>query len=232
MSEYPKIESPEFIDIQKTRVRFLLVAENGVKTVAEMRVPAGEALGVSETWDKIVAEFDVAEMKKRRNNIERKMRIERDLAEKKKKSSIENRILQHLFDKKLQFFNYHFVDQLTYEEKSAVRRASDETLLNVAIFNAIYSYTQRTGKPLLELFDEIEDEQYKQSEATSEPADDVPEIIESAETLEFFGSNETVNSETTISTDPTDPTDPTDTTETEQSATIVSNEENLPNDNL
>lgn len=162
MSEqYPKIENPEFVDFKKTRVRFFLVREDGVKTVAELMVPENGELGKNEHWDQIVASFDVEEMRKKRDNIERKMRIEYDLNEKKKKSAVENRALQFLFDRKLQFFNQHFVKDLTQEEKSTVRRASNEVFLNLAIQNAIQNYLQRTGKSLLELLDEIEDEQYK-----------------------------------------------------------------------
>lgn len=178
MSEYPKIESPEFIDVQKTRVRFLLVAENGIKTVAELKVPDNRELGVNDHWDKIVANFDVEQMAARRNNIERKKMIEQSVLDKKRKAAIENLTLQTLFDKKLQFFNLHFINDLTYEEKSAVRRAPNETFLNIAILIAIQNYTQRTGKPLLELFDEIEDEQYKQTTSIDSQATEVTEQID------------------------------------------------------
>lgn len=161
MTEYPKIENPEFVDVQKTRVRFLLVKENGSKTMAELKVPDGEALGVNEHWDRIVNEFDIESMKKRRDDIEKKIKIEQSLSEKKKRAANDNRILQSLFDKKLKFFNLHFIKDLTPEEKSAIRRASDENFLTIAIIEAVQNYIKRSGKTLLELFDEIEDEEYK-----------------------------------------------------------------------
>jgi hypothetical protein len=100
-------------------------------------------------------------MKKRRDDIEKKIKIEQSLSEKKKRAANDNRILQSLFDKKLKFFNLHFIKDLTPEEKSAIRRASDETFLTIAIVEAVQNYIKRSGKTLLELFDEIEDEEYK-----------------------------------------------------------------------
>lgn len=162
MTTYPIIKKADFIDLNKTRVRVLLEDEGGRQTVAELGVPKDRALGQNEIWDRIVSEFDVEEMSKRRNNVERKRAIEKDLAEKKKKATIENDILRNLFNNKLYYFNLPFIDELTDEEKSAIRRAPNVALLNAAVAVALINYTQRTGKTFTDLFDEIEDKEFEE----------------------------------------------------------------------
>ncbi len=56
MITYPIIKNPEFIDLEKTRVRMILEDESGKQTVAEFKVPDGREAGVNEMWDRIVAE--------------------------------------------------------------------------------------------------------------------------------------------------------------------------------
>lgn len=160
MTTYPIIKNPEFIDLQKTFVRMTLEDENGKQTVAEFKVPENRQLGINEFWDRIVAEHDVEAMRQRRNEIESRAIAERERLEKKRKAQIENETLRTLFDQKLYFFNLPFVNDLTDEEKSSIRRAPNLTLLQIAAVSSMLTYMQRTGKTLTDIFDEIEDAEF------------------------------------------------------------------------
>lgn len=161
MVKYPIIKNPEFIDIQKNFVRFLMIDESGKETVAEFKVPENKEPGVNEFWDRIVQEFDIEEMRRKRNELESRIISERERLEKKRKAQVENEILRNLFDQKLYFFNLPFVDELTDEEKSAIRRAPNAALLHIAAAASIMSYMQRTGKTLVNIFDDIEDSEFE-----------------------------------------------------------------------
>lgn len=167
MTTYPIIKNPEFIDLEKTRVRMILEDESGKQTVAEFKVPEGRESGVNEMWDRIVAEHDVEAMRQRRNELEIRMINEKDRIEKKKRAQVENEILRNLFDTKLYFFNLPFVAELTDEEKSAIRRAPNANLLYIAAVAAFLGYMERTGKSLIDIFDEIEDKEFADAAASS-----------------------------------------------------------------
>lgn len=171
MTTYPIIKNPEFVDLQKTFVRMLLVDESGRETLAEFKVPENKEPGINEFWDRIVVEHDVEVMRKKRNDLEAMRIQEVQRLEKKKKSQIENEILRQLFDQKLYYFNLPFVSELTDDEKSSIRRAPNLTLLNVAVTSVFNSYMNRTGKTIVDIFDEIEDREFEelvtQTEATN-----------------------------------------------------------------
>lgn len=171
MTTYPIIKNPEFVDLQKTFVRMLLVDESGRETLAEFKVPENKEPGINEFWDRIVVEHDVEVMRKKRNDLEAMRIQEVQRLEKKKKSQIENEILRQLFDQKLYYFNLPFVSELTDDEKSSIRRAPNLTLLNVAVTSVFNSYMSRTGKTIVDIFDEIEDREFEelvtQTEATN-----------------------------------------------------------------
>jgi len=78
-----QILNPEYIDIEKTRVRFKLINEYGIENIAELTVPNNKKRGVNKYWDLIMDEFDIEEMRQRRNRIEaEKMRQNRHREEK------------------------------------------------------------------------------------------------------------------------------------------------------
>lgn len=162
MTTYPIIKNPEFVDLQKTFVRMLLVDESGRETLAEFKVPENKEPGINEFWDRIVVEHDVEVMRKKRNDLEAMKIQEVQRLEKKKKSQIENEILRQLFDQKLYYFNLPFVSELTDDEKSSIRRAPNLTLLNVAVTSVFNSYMSRTGKTIVDIFDEIEDREFEE----------------------------------------------------------------------
>lgn len=161
MTTYPIIKNPEFIDLEKTFVRMTLVAEDGKETVAEFKVPPNRESGVNEFWDRIVAEHDIEEMRKRRNDLELIKIQEAQRIEKKKRAQIETEMLRQLFDQKLYYFNLPFINELTDEEKASIRRAPNMNLLFIAATNVFASYMQRTGKNMVDIFDNIEDKEFE-----------------------------------------------------------------------
>lgn len=177
MAKYPIIKNPEFIDLQKTFVRFLMVDENGKETVAEFKVPENREPGVNEFWDRIVQEFDIEEMRRRRNELETRIINERERLEKKKLAQVQNEILKNLFDQKLYFFNLPFINELTDEEKSSIRRAPNISLLNIAVSTALLGYTERTGKTLIDVFDMIEDQEFESEVAEESTTEENSEVV-------------------------------------------------------
>lgn len=177
MTTYPIIKNPEFIDLQKTFVRMTLVSEDGKETVAEFKVPENREPGVNEFWDRIVAEHDVEAMRKKRNDREQLRIQELQRLEKKHKARIENDILRQLFDLKLYYFNLPFVNELTDEEKTSIRRAPNVGLLNIAVASVFNSYMNRTGKKITDIFDEIEDKEFEQLVTTNKNEQPEEEIL-------------------------------------------------------
>lgn len=177
MTTYPIIKNPEFIDLQKTFVRMTLVSEDGKETVAEFKVPENREPGVNQFWDRIVAEHDVEAMRKRRNDREQLRIQELQRLEKKHKARIENDILRQLFDLKLYYFNLPFVNELTDEEKTSIRRAPNVSLLNIAVASVFNSYMNRTGKKITDIFDEIEDKEFEQLVTTNKNEQPEEEIL-------------------------------------------------------
>ncbi len=161
MTKYPIIKNPEFIDLEKTFVRMILVDEDGKETVAEFKIPENREPGINEFWDRIVAEHDIEAMRKRRNDLETMKIKESQRLEKKRRAQIENELLRQLFDQKLYYFNLPFVNDLTDEEKASIRRAPNLNLLSIAVSNVFASYLQRTGKKMIDVFDEIEDKEFE-----------------------------------------------------------------------
>lgn len=167
MTKYPIIKNPEFIDLQKTFVRMTLVDESGKETVAEFKVPDNRQAGVNEFWDRIVAEHDIEEMRRKRNNLETLRIQEAERIEKKKRAQVENDILRQLFDQKLYYFNLPFINDLTDEEKASIRRAPSINLLFIAASLVFASYMQRSGKTMTEIFDDIEDKEFADAANTN-----------------------------------------------------------------
>lgn len=161
MTTYPIIKNPEFIDLEKTFVRMTLVTEDGKETVAEFKVPEGRQTGINEFWDRIVAEHDIEAMRKRRNDLELMKIQESQRMEKKRRAQIETEMLRQLFDQKLYYFNLPFINELTDEEKASIRRAPNMNLLFIAATNVFTSYMQRTGKTMVDIFDNIEDKEFE-----------------------------------------------------------------------
>lgn len=152
-----EIKNPEFVDLEKTTVRLTLIRENGVESIAEFKVPDNQERGVNPYWDKVLDQFDVDEMKKRRNMIEINNRKMNAFRMKKQQASVENEKLRDLFDLKMQAFNLPFVANATDEDKAAVRRAPSILLLNIVISSLAIKYMQENEMTYIDLFDYLDD---------------------------------------------------------------------------
>ena len=162
MATYPIIKNPQFVDLEKTKVRMTLVQENGTESVAELAVPKDKARGVNEFWDRIMDEFDIEQMRKDRNNLETRMRQDAEMQAKKRKASVENEKLKQLFDMKMTAFNLPFVANASDADKAAVRRAPSPMMLNLVVIQLATKYLEENEMSFLDLFDLLDDLQDQQ----------------------------------------------------------------------
>lgn len=152
-----KILDPEYVDLEKTRVRFKIVHENGLENVAELTVPKGKQKGVNKYWDMIVEQFDIEEMRQRRNRIETERRQrERHHAEKMKNQGEINR-LRHLFDSKSKVFELPFISEADVEVKSAVRRAPTFEILTFIVNDLTKKFMEENDMDYNDFLDYLED---------------------------------------------------------------------------
>lgn len=152
-----EIKEPEFVDLQKTRMRFKVVQENGLVTTAELAVPANFARGENAYFDKILDNFDIQTLRKARNDLEIRRRREAEFLDKKKKSAIENEKLRRLFDLKMKAFDMFFIAEADTETKAALRRAPDEYMINAIVQSQIQKYITDNNMTYGDLIDKIED---------------------------------------------------------------------------
>lgn len=159
-----KILEPEFIDLEKTRVRFKLVSDNGNVSVAEFIVPPNRARGVNEYWDRIMDEFDVEKMRKDRNDKELKARRQREADEKKKVAAQENARLRGLFEKKMKAFELPYIENAPNEVKSAIRRAPSEQFLDAVLTDQMLKFIKDNNMSYVDYLDYLEDIEDKKAE--------------------------------------------------------------------
>jgi len=155
------IKDPEFIDIQKTRVKFKLVKEGGLVTVAELAVPPNQARGVNAYWDRIMDEFDVELMRRKRNALESSRIQQQEFMKKKQAAGIENEKLRLLFDAKMKAFELPYVSGTTDDIKSAIRRAPDIGFLSLILNDLMKQYmldNELSYLDFLDRMDELEEE--------------------------------------------------------------------------
>lgn len=176
---YPILKDPEFIDLQKTTVRVKLVNENGTESIAQLKVPADQARGVNQIWDRILDEFDVEVMRKARNDLEVRRRKEAEFQDKKRKASIQSDILRQLFDKKMSVFNFPFMTDAAKEDKAAIRRAPNDILLMAVATSIVQKYLQENNMTFVDLFDLIDDAEYEaQVKAQAEQSAEQVPLVE------------------------------------------------------
>lgn len=155
------IKNPHFLDLEKTRVRFTLVQENGTTSVAELTVPKDQARGVNTHWDYILDHFDIAEMKKKRNEEEIRRRKAVEVEDKKRKAHEENIRLKNLFIKKMKSFDLPYIKEAPEDIKSAIRRAPDIDILNLILSTYTLQFIKEkemTFVDYLDYLDDVEDE--------------------------------------------------------------------------
>lgn len=172
---YPIIKDPQFIDIQKTRVKFILEYENGNTNIAELAVPPNQDLGINPFWDRIVQEFDIEEMRQKRNSLENKIRDDarrrREIENNRRQSENQNRIMRELFDAKVKALSLPYIENADDAVKTAIRRAPDINLLS-SILNELRLDFMKTKNmnylQYLDYLEEVEEElQLKETEQTS-----------------------------------------------------------------
>ena len=167
---YPIIKDPEFIDIQKTRVKFKLVKENGLVTVAELAVPPDRARGVNAYWDRIMDEFDVELMRKKRNALESSRIQQQEFMKKKQAAAIENEKLRLLFDAKMKAFELPYVSGASDDIKSAIRRAPDTGFLALILNDLMKQYMLDNELSYLEFLDHMDELEEEKELAAQEAA--------------------------------------------------------------
>lgn len=152
-----KILDPEFVDLQKTTVRFKIVSESGTISVAELKVPPNRERGVNEYWDRILDEFDVEKMRQDRNAKEIRAQKEKLAAQKKKQAADENGRLKMLFDKKMKAFELPYIKESADVVKSAIRRAPSEQFLDVILSDLMLKFIKDNNMSYVDYLDYLDD---------------------------------------------------------------------------
>lgn len=159
------IKNPHFVDVEKTKVRFELINDNGVTSVAELTVPPKMARGVNAFWDRILDEFDVEKMRRDRNNLENQRKKQVEFDRKKRQAAEENNKLKILFDAKMKAFELPFISEAPDEIKTAIRRSPDLMMLNCVITFQMSRYMQDNNASFLDILDKLDEIQDAKEEA-------------------------------------------------------------------
>ena len=165
------ISNPQYVDLEKTTVSFTITSADGIISNAQLKVPDGKARGVNPYWDAIMDNFDIEQMRQARNQLEVKRRKQAEFDAAKKKSSVDNEKLVALFNKKTKIFAMPFVADASDEVKSAIRRTSDETLLNFIYFDLLKKHLTDNSLSYSQLLDYLEDLEDQASSQNSTPAE-------------------------------------------------------------
>lgn len=151
------IKNPQFIDVEKTRVRFELINDDGVASVAELAVPPKMARGVNPFWDRILDEFDVEKMRRERNDMETRRKRQQEFDRKKRLAAEENTKLKILFDAKMKAFELPFINEAEPTIKTAVRRAPDLQMLNCIIYYQMQKYMTDNNMNFIDIIDKLDE---------------------------------------------------------------------------
>jgi hypothetical protein len=155
------IKNPEYIDLEKTRVRFVMVLEDGKEQIAEFKVPDGQRRGKNKAWDRIMDEFDIEDMRQRRNNREIEERNRINHRREKEKADVERHRLRNLFNSKTKAFELPFIKDADIDTKAAIRRAGTHELLYFFINDITRKFIEdnkMTYSEYLDYLDDLEDE--------------------------------------------------------------------------
>lgn len=151
-----KIIEPEFVDLEKTRVRFKIVTD-GVIQSAELKVPPKQERGVNEYWDRILDEFDIQKMREDRNNKELRDRKAREVEDKRRKGNLENQRLKELFQVKIKAFELPYITSASDDTKAAIRRAPNIELLTLILNELALGYMKENNMTYLDYIDYLDD---------------------------------------------------------------------------
>ena len=159
MSE--KILNPEYVDLEKTRVRFKIVYENGIESIAELTVPNNKKRGVNKYWDRIMDEYDIEEMRQRRNRIETELINQKKHSEEKRKTQEKVLALKTLFNEKTKVLELPFIRDADTDVKSAIRRAPTKAVLDFIVMDLTKKFMTDRGmdyNDYLDYLDDLEEE--------------------------------------------------------------------------
>jgi hypothetical protein len=169
------IQDPEFVDLQKTKVRFKLIKEDGLVSVAELTVPTNRERGVNAYWDRIMDEFDVELMRRKRNALETSRIQQQEFMKKKQAAAVENEKLKTLFDAKMKAFELPYVSVATDDIKSAIRRAPDVSFLNLILTDLMKQHMTDNAMSYLDFLDYLDELEEQKETAEQEAASDTSE---------------------------------------------------------
>lgn len=164
-----KISDPEYIDLEKTRVRFKLTTEAGVESVAELTVPRNKERGVNKYWDRIMDEFDIEEMRQRRNRQEVEARNQQRHRQEKNKNRDKVLELQTLFNAKAKVLETPFIKDSDISTKSAIRRAPTIDVLNFLVHDITRKFMEENDMDYEDYLDYLDDWE-EEKEAAEEAA--------------------------------------------------------------
>jgi hypothetical protein len=155
------ILNPEYVDLEKTRVRFKIVREDGIENIAELTVPNNKKRGVNKYWDRIMDEYDIEEMRQRRNRIESELRNQKKHSEEKKKTQDKVIELKTLFNEKTKVLELPFIRDAGTDVKSAIRRAPTKSVLDFIVTDLTRKFIeeqQMDYNDYLDYLDDLEEE--------------------------------------------------------------------------
>lgn len=152
-----KILNPEYIDLEKTRVRFKLISEYGVESIAELTVPNNKMRGVNKYWDRIMDEFDVEEMRQRRNRLESERIKQARHKEEKAKTAVKVNELKVLFNKKTKVLELPFIRDADTNVKSAIRRAPSIEILDFIVTDLTRKFMNDNNMDYNDYLDYLDD---------------------------------------------------------------------------
>jgi len=153
-----QIKDPEFVDLEKTTVRFKIIRD-GITTVAELKVPENRQRGINPYWDRIMDEFDVEAMRLQRNEKEVRARKLAEFDQKKREGREENERLVALFNKKMQMFNSSIFSDADDITKAAIRRSPSQDFLNFIYYDTLRKHMLDNNLTYIDLLELLEDNQ-------------------------------------------------------------------------
>lgn len=152
-----KVIEPEFIDLEKTRIKFKIQTDSGGIQVAEIVVPKDGERGINQYWDQILDNYDIQELRKKRNEKEILERRQREMKDKQRKANEENERLRRLFNKKMKAFDMPFIKDASSEIRSAIRRAPDMEILDLFLYDITINFMKQNNMSYVDYLDYLDD---------------------------------------------------------------------------
>lgn len=138
-----------------------LVKEDGSTERLSFSIPHEDKVGVNEYFDYIVENYHLEEI---RAQYESELKIHRDNQrrekehEQRKKEAVE---LKQLFDTKAQMFELPFIKEASQDIRSALRRAPNQTTLNLIAYVAFEKYLEDKNMDCVGYLDYLDELSFK-----------------------------------------------------------------------